>query len=190
LGYEKHDPAGQHSGHTRNGKSRKTLKGDVGEFELKTRRDRQSTFEPQIVAKLQTRWTGFDDKIASVYARGMTICEIQGHLEEIYGMEVSPTLISNFTEAVIEEVKQWQSLALEEFYPIMYLDALMVKMRDVLHFAVAHFVRLRSVPRQPNPEEKEKHPEHPYAPFSFSPCSLIKRTKAVSGMLARRASRG
>jgi len=102
-------------------------------LELETPRDRQSTFEPQIVAKRQTRWTGFDDKIISLYARGMTTREIQGHLEEIYGVEVSPTLISNVTDAVIEEVKQWQSRPLEELYPIVYLDALLVKMRDQGH---------------------------------------------------------
>lgn len=133
LGYEKHDPAGQHTGNTRNGKNRKTLKGDFGELELETPRDRQSTFEPQIVAKRQTRWTGFDDKIISMYARGMTTREIQGHLEEIYGVEVSPTLISNVTDAVIEEVQQWQNRPLEALYPIVYLDALRVKVRDEGH---------------------------------------------------------
>src|SRR6201997_3549979 len=107
LGYEKHDPAGHHGGNTRNGKSQKTLKGDFGELELETPRDRQATFDPKIVAKRQTRWTGFDDKIISMYARGMTTREIQGHLEEIYGIEVSP-LISN-------------------------VDALMVKVRDEDH---------------------------------------------------------
>ena len=133
LGYEKHDPAGHHSGNTRNGKSRKNLKGDFGELELETPRDRKATFEPQIVAKGQTRWTGFDDKIISLYARGMTTREIQGHLEEIYGIEVSPTLISNVTDAVLEEVKLWQNRPLEELYPIVYLDALMVKVRDEGH---------------------------------------------------------
>ncbi len=133
LGYEKHDPAGHHRGNTRNGKSQKTLRGDFGELELETPRDRQATFEPKIVAKGQTRWTGFDDKIISMYARGMTTREIQGHLEEIYGIEVSPTLISNVTEAVIEEVKLWQRRPLEELYPIVYLDALMVKVRDEGH---------------------------------------------------------
>ena|SRR5579864_8978583 len=78
LGYEKHDPAGQNTGNTRNGKNRKTLKGDFGELELETPRDRQSTFEPQIVAKRQTRWTGFDDKIISMYARGMTTGGFRG----------------------------------------------------------------------------------------------------------------
>src|SRR5205823_526646 len=133
LGYQKHDPAGQNTGNIRNGQKRKRLKGDFGELELETPRDRQSTFEPQIVAKRQTRWTGFDDKIISMYARGMTTREIQGHLEEIYGVEVSPTLISNVTDAIVEEVKQWQNRPLEELYPIVYLDALMVKVRDEGH---------------------------------------------------------
>src|SRR5436309_5571808 len=133
LGYEKHAPAGHHRGNTRNGKSQKTLQGDFGELELETPRDRQATFDPKIVAKGQTRWTGFDDKIISMYARGMTTREIQGHLEEIYGIEVSPTLISNVTDAVIEEVKLWQGRPLEQLYPIVYLDALMVKVRDEGH---------------------------------------------------------
>jgi putative transposase len=85
------------------------------------------------VAKGQTRFTGFDDKIISMYARGMSTREIQGHLEEIYGIEVSPSLISNVTDAVVEEVKAWQSRPLEELYPIVYLDAMMVKMRDSGH---------------------------------------------------------
>jgi putative transposase len=133
LGFEKHDPAGHHSGNSRNGSGRKALKGDFGELELETPRDRQASFEPQIVAKGQTRFTGFDDKIISMYARGMSTREIQGHLEEIYGIEVSPTLISNVTEAIVEEVKAWQSRPLEEMYPIVYLDAMMVKMRDNGH---------------------------------------------------------
>ena len=133
LGFEKHDPAGHHSGNTRNGTGRKALKGDFGELELETPRDRQASFEPKIVAKGQTRFTGFDDKIISMYARGMSTREIQGHLEEIYGIEVSPTLISNVTEAIVEEVKAWQSRPLEELYPIVYLDAMMVKMRDGGH---------------------------------------------------------
>jgi putative transposase len=133
LGYAKHDPAGHGSGNTRNGSSRKKLKGDFGEIGLETPRDRQATFEPKIVAKGQTRFTGFDDKILSMYARGMSVREIQGHLEEIYGVEVSPSLISSVTDAVIEEVKLWQNRPLEEVYPIVYLDALMVKVRDNGH---------------------------------------------------------
>src|ERR1700692_4373004 len=133
LGYAKHDQAGNNSGNSRNGKTTKGLKGDFGELELETPRDRQGSFEPKIVAKGQSRFTGFDDKIISMYARGMSTREIQGHLEEIYGIEVSPTLISNVTEAIVEEVKAWQSRPLEELYPIVYLDAMMVKMRDNGH---------------------------------------------------------
>jgi len=130
LGYEKHDPVGQGSGNSRNGKSRKKLKGDFGELELETPRDRNGTFEPRIVAKGQTRFTGFDAKILSMYSRGMTTREIQSHLEEIYGVEVSAALISTVTEEVVEEVKSWQTRPLDSLYPIVYLDALYVKMRD------------------------------------------------------------
>lgn len=133
LGFEKHDPAGRHSGNTRNGSSRKRLKGSFGELELETPRDRKASFEPKIVAKGQSRFTGFDDKIISMYARGMSTREIQGHLEEIYNVEISPGLISNVTEAVLEEVQAWQSRPLEEVYPIVYLDALRVKIRDAGH---------------------------------------------------------
>jgi putative transposase len=133
LGYEKHDPVGYKSGNSRNGKTGKKLKGDFGEIELETPRDRNGTFEPKIIAKNQTRWTGFDDKILSMYARGMTTREIQAHLQEIYGVEVSPTLISNVTEAVQEEVRAWQNRPLEPIYPILYLDALYVRVRDNGH---------------------------------------------------------
>jgi putative transposase len=133
VGYAKHDSAGNNSGNSRNGKTKKGLKGDFGEIELETPRDRNGTFEPQIVAKGQTRFTGFDDKIISMYSRGMTTREIEGHLKEMYGIEVSPTLISNVTEAVMEEVKAWQCRPLEEVYPILYMDALRVKVRDGAH---------------------------------------------------------
>ena len=133
VGYEKHDPAGNNSGNSRNGSSKKKLKGEFGEFELETPRDRNGSFEPRIIAKNQTRFTGFDDKIISMYSRGMTTREIEGHLKEMYGVEVSPTLISSVTEAVMEEVKAWQSRPLEETYAILYLDALRVKIRDGGH---------------------------------------------------------
>jgi len=133
LGYEKHDPVGYNSGNSRNGKSQKKLKGEFGELELETPRDRNASFEPKIVAKGQTRFTGFDDKILSLYARGMTTREIQAHLQEIYGMEVSPMLISNVTEAVQDEVREWQNRPLEATYAIVYLDALYVRMRDNGH---------------------------------------------------------
>src|SRR5215208_4552524 len=133
LGYEPHDSAGDNSGNSRNGKSRKTLKGDFGELPLEVPRDRDSSFEPKIVPKGQTRFDGFDDKILSLYARGMTTREIQAHLEEIYQVEVSPALISSVTDAVIEEVKVWQNRPLDALYPILYLDALQVKVRDGAH---------------------------------------------------------
>jgi putative transposase len=130
LGYERHSPEGNVEGNTRNGTSSKRLKGDFGTVEIAVPRDRQSSFEPKLVPKGTTRFTGFDDKILSLYARGMTTREIQGHLEEMYQVEVSPTLISNVTDAVIEEVKAWQTRPLDAIYPIVYLDALVVKMRS------------------------------------------------------------
>ena len=133
LGYAKHHPAGHNSGNSRNGVTRKTLKGDFGEIPLETPRDRNSSYEPQIISKGQTRFTGFDDKIISMYARGMSTREIQGHLEEIYHVEVSPALISNVTAEVMEEVKSWQNRPLDPVYPIVYLDALMVKIREASH---------------------------------------------------------
>jgi putative transposase len=133
LGYEKHDAAGDNSGNSRNGKSQKTLKGEFGNLPIDVPRDRDASFEPQIVPKGQTRFDGFDDKILSLYARGMTTREIQSHLEEIYQVEVSPALISSVTDAVIEEVKAWQNRPLEALYPILYLDALQVKVRDGAH---------------------------------------------------------
>ena len=129
LGYEKHDPAGYKSGDSRNGTSSKKVKGDFGELEIEVPRDRMGTFEPQILPKHQSRFTGFDEKIISMYARGMTTREIEGHLKEIYGVDVSPGLISQVTEAVHEEVRVWQSRALEPIYGIVYLDALYVRMR-------------------------------------------------------------
>lgn len=129
LGYGKHDPAGHNSGNSRNGKSTKTLKGDFGEVELETPRDRKGDFEPQIVKKHQTRWTGFDDKILSMYALGMTTRDIQTHLKDMYGVDVSPTLISEVTDQVMEQARAWQTRPLEPIYPIVFLDAMFVKMR-------------------------------------------------------------
>ena len=129
LGYDKHAVVGHNSGNSRNGASQKRLKGNFGTVEIEVPRDRAGSFEPQLVAKGQTRWHGFDDKILSLYARGMTTREIQGHLEEMYQVEVSPTLISTVTDAVLDEVKAWQARPLDAVYAIVYLDALVVKMR-------------------------------------------------------------
>ena len=133
VGYEKHDPAWNNSGNSRNGTSKKKLKGDFGEIDLETPRDRSGSFEPQIIAKNQTCFTGFDDKIISMYSRGMTTREIEGHLKEMYGVDVSAALISSVTEAVMEEVKTWRSRPLEETYAILYLDARRVKIREGGH---------------------------------------------------------
>lgn len=105
LGYDKHSPTDDNSSNSRNGKFKKTFKGDFGALPLEVPRDQNATFEPQIVAKGQTRFEGFDDKILSLYARGMTTRQIQQHLEEIYQIEVSPSLISSVTEAISDEVK-------------------------------------------------------------------------------------
>ncbi len=130
LGHTKNASVANAAGNARNGKSKKTLKGDFGELPIDVPRDRHASFEPQIVPKHQTRWTGFDDKILSLYARGMTVREIQGHLQEMYGAEVSPSLISSVTDAVMDEAKAWQARPLESLYPIVYLDCIHVKTRD------------------------------------------------------------
>jgi len=129
LGYEKHEIKGKNSGNSRNGSSPKTVKGENGEIELSIPRDRNGTFEPQLVPKGQTRFDGFDSKILSMYARGLSTRDIQAQLQELYGVEVSPTLISNVTDAVLEEVKIWQSRPLDHVYPIIYFDAIIVKIR-------------------------------------------------------------
>jgi transposase-like protein len=130
LGYEKGDPGGRGSGNSRNGTSAKTILTEDGEIEITVPRDRAGSFEPQLIAKGQTRFDGFDDKILSLYARGMTVREIQGHLAELYGAEVSPDLISRVTDAVLEEVREWQSRPLDAIYPIVFFDAMRVKIRD------------------------------------------------------------
>ena len=130
LGHDKHETVINATGNTRNGKSRKTLKGEFGELPIEIPRDREGSFEPLIISKHQTRWAGFDDKILSLYARGMTVREIQQHLTEMYGTEVSPTLISTVTDGVMDEVKQWQSRPLDAVYPVVYLDCIHAKVRD------------------------------------------------------------
>jgi putative transposase len=130
LGYSKNDPAGRNNGNSRNGHGRKTIVGEDGEMEIATPRDRDATFDPQIIKKGQRRFEGFDDKIISMYARGMSVNEIRGHLEEIYGVEVSKDLISTVTDAVMEEVRDWQNRPLDAVYPVIIFDALRVKIRD------------------------------------------------------------
>jgi putative transposase len=129
LGYPPHSPAGQHSGNSRNGKTTKTVTGKTGEMEIAVPRDRNGAFEPQLIKKHQRRLPGFDDKVVALYARGMTTREITGHLKELYGVDVSPSLISAVTDTVIEDVKAWQGRPLDAVYPIVYLDAIHLKMR-------------------------------------------------------------
>ena len=130
LGYAKGDPAGRGTGNSRNGHSDKRVLTEDGEVNLAVPRDRNGTFEPVIVPKGERRLEGFDERIVSLYARGMTVREIRGHLEELYGVAVSPDLISRVTDAVLEEVREWQNRPLDPVYPVVFFDALRVKIRD------------------------------------------------------------
>jgi putative transposase len=130
LGYKKHERKPSSSSNSRNGYSPKTIQGEFGKAEISVPRDREGEFEPQLVKKGQSRISGLDEKIISLYARGMSVRDIQAQLEEMYGVEVSPGLISNVTDAVMDEVKQWQHRPLEAVYPIVYLDCLVVKVRE------------------------------------------------------------
>jgi putative transposase len=130
LGYAKHSRTGKSSSNARNGHSQKTLKGQLGQMESAIPRDRQAEYEPQLIKKGQTRLAGLDEKIIALYARGMTTRDIGAQLQELYGVEVSPTLISNVTEAVIDEVRPWQARPLDALYPIVYVDCLVVKVRE------------------------------------------------------------
>ena len=130
LGYEPGQAPVGGTGNSRNGQPTKTVLTDQGPLLIRSPRDRRGTFEPQVVRKRQTRWVGFDDRVISLYARGLTVREIQGHLQEIYGTEVSPDLISRITDAVLEDAKAWQNRPLERLYPIVYLDALVIKIRE------------------------------------------------------------
>ena len=129
LGYAPHARHQAQSGNVRNGTSAKTVETDQGPVELAVPRDRLGTFDPTVVKKRQRRLEGFDDKVLALYAHGLTTREIQRHLEELYGTEVSPALISTITDAVLEDVRLWQSRPLETVYPILYFDCLFVKSR-------------------------------------------------------------
>jgi putative transposase len=130
LGYVRGDPAGNGSGNSRNGFHGKTVTTTAGPVQLQVPRDRNSTFAPVIVPKGQRRLGQVDDMILSLYARGMTTRDIQAHLAEVYGAAVSPALISKVTDVVAEEITAWQTRPLDSFYAIVYIDALMVKVRD------------------------------------------------------------
>jgi len=115
---------------SRNGYGRKTVLTDTGKIDLSVPRDRLATFDPQLIAKYQRRFPGFDEKIISMYARGMSVREIQGHLRDLYGIDVSPDLVSAVTDAVLEEIAEWQNRPLDALYPLVFFDAIRVKVRD------------------------------------------------------------
>ena len=138
LGYERGDPAGRGSPNSRNGSTPKTLQTEVGPVGMDTPRDRQGSFEPRLVPKGARRAGGLDEMIVSLYAGGMTVRDISHHLARTLGVELSHDTISTITDAVLDEVKAWQTRPLEELYPILYLDALVIKVRD------GHQVRNRS----------------------------------------------
>jgi transposase-like protein len=129
LGYEAHDPTGAGSGNSRNGRNAKTVVSKTGPLEIETPRDRNGDFEPQLVRKRQRRVTVIDEKIIPLYAKGMSTREIAATIEDLYGAEVSPSLISKVTEAVVDEVIAWQARPLDSVYPIVYLDSLSIKVR-------------------------------------------------------------
>ena len=130
LGYPKHSPVGNNSGNSRNGNSTKTLKNDQGEIEIKVPRDRNGEFDPILIKKYDRTIGPIEDKIISMYAKGMSTRDIQSHVEEIYGIEISPTMVSNITDKILDTVKQWQNRPLEKLYPIVFFDAIHYKVRD------------------------------------------------------------
>ena len=130
LGYAPNDATGNNSGNSRNGKTKKAVRSTNGDVELDIPRDRNGSFEPKLVRKGERQLNGFDERIVALYARGMTTRDIQAYLEEAYGVEVSPTFISQVTNEVMEEVKAWQHRPLAKLYPVVYLDCLVVRSRD------------------------------------------------------------
>jgi transposase-like protein len=129
LGYAKHDPEGRGSGNSRNGATPKRVRGDFGEIDIETPRDRNSSFEPKVVAKRQTSVGNFSEAVVSLYARGMTTREIEQHVKDIYGVEISPQFVSRVTEELQQQITEWQSRPLERVYPIIFVDGLRVAVR-------------------------------------------------------------
>jgi len=130
LGYERGDPAGRGSGNSRNGSSSKTVLTDIGAVDVEIPRDRTGEFEPKLISKHQTRLGGFNERIIALYARGLSTRQIQSHLAEMYQVDVSPDLISRVTDAVVDEITEWQNRPLDAVYPILFIDALVIKVRD------------------------------------------------------------
>ena len=129
LGYERGDPAGRGSGNSRNGTTGKTVHTELGSVDLKLGRDRNGTFDPQLIPKGERRLAGFNDQVIALYAGGMTVRDIKRHLKKMYGTDVSPELISNITDGIVDELKEWQNRGLDSVYPILYIDALVIKVR-------------------------------------------------------------
>jgi putative transposase len=130
LGYDRHQEPPGGSGNTRNGSTRKRLATEPGPVEIQAPRDRDGSFDPQIVRKRQRRFEGFDEKILALYSRGLSVRDVQAHLREIYGVEVSAGLISQVTDAVMDDAREWQQRPLEDVYPVLFLDAFVVKIRE------------------------------------------------------------
>jgi putative transposase len=130
LGYNKNEPTGHHTGNSRNGYSSKKLKGDHGELDIQSPRDRHSTFEPQLIKKGQSRITGMDDQILSLYAKGMSTRDIVDAFQDMYGADISAGLVSQVTNSVLEKMVEWQSRPLDAVYPIVYLDCIVLKIRQ------------------------------------------------------------
>ncbi len=130
LGYEKYSPEGKNSGNSRNGKTRKTLKNDNGEIDITVPRDRNGDFDPIIVKKYERTIGPIEDKIISMYAKGMTTRDIQSHIQEIYGLDISATLISNITDKIVHVATEWQNRELEKVYALVYFDAIHYKVKD------------------------------------------------------------
>ena len=173
LGYEVGDPAGQGSGNSRNGYSPKTLLTEAGAIELDVPRDRNGTHQPRIVRKGQRRMDGIDKIVIGLYAHGMTVRDIQDHLAEIYDIEVSPDLISKITDAVIDEVREWQARPLEPIWPVIFLDAIICKVRD----AGDHHPP-PAEPRWPPSSQRRPLPGRDRAPGSSRGCSRFPRARA------------
>ena len=129
LGFEKHDQKAKATDNTRNGYPPKTAKSKFGEIDLDVPRDRKSDFEPQIVKKCQKDISGLEEKIISMYAKGMTIMDIQAHIKDLYGYEISPETVSSMTDKVMERTREWQDRPLESVYTVIYMDALFLKIR-------------------------------------------------------------
>ena len=130
LGYERYSPEGKNSGNSRNGRTRKSIRNDNGELDLSVPRDRNGEFGPVIVKKYEKTIGPIEDKIISMYAKGMTTRDIQSHVTELYGLEISPTLVSNITGKIVHLAEEWQNRPLEKLYPIVFFDAIHYKIRD------------------------------------------------------------